>query len=134
MALVHKTLRATAEKVVRAIQIIAIRHQRCLIHPRLKEKAPLTGAFLGGRGWHSCNSEEPTLASRLKRQHRTVVRTVYNTVLCAEHTKIHPDQKEKAPLTGAFLGGRGWIRTTEVTDNRFTVCSLWPLGNPPRWS
>ena len=26
-------------------------------------------------------------------------------------------------------GGRGWIRTTEVSDGRFTVCSLWPLGN-----
>ena len=26
-------------------------------------------------------------------------------------------------------GGRGWIRTTEVVDGRFTVCSLWPLGN-----
>ena len=28
-----------------------------------------------------------------------------------------------------FRGGGGWIRTTEVTDNRFTVCPLWPLGN-----
>ena len=27
------------------------------------------------------------------------------------------------------FGGGGWIRTTEVTDNRFTVCPLWPLGN-----
>ena len=26
----------------------------------------------------------------------------------------------------------GWrrIRTFEVVDNRFTVCPLWPLGNP----
>ena len=31
----------------------------------------------------------------------------------------------------AFLGGSGWIRTTEVVDNRFTVCPLWPLGNTP---
>ena len=30
-----------------------------------------------------------------------------------------------------YIGGRGWIRTTEVTDNRFTVCPLWPLGNSP---
>ena len=29
------------------------------------------------------------------------------------------------------FGGRGWIRTIEVGDNRFTVCPLWPLGNPP---
>ena len=28
-------------------------------------------------------------------------------------------------------GGREWIRTTEVVDNRFTVCPLWPLGNSP---
>ncbi len=27
-------------------------------------------------------------------------------------------------------GGWGWIRTIEVCDGRFTVCSLWPLGNP----
>ena len=29
------------------------------------------------------------------------------------------------------FGGSGWIRTTEVVDNRFTVCPLWPLGNTP---
>ena len=28
-------------------------------------------------------------------------------------------------------GGGRWIRTTEVRDNRFTVCPLWPLGNSP---
>ena len=34
-----------------------------------------------------------------------------------------------------ILGGSGWIRTTEVTDNRFTVCPLWPLGKSPMyWS
>ena len=27
-------------------------------------------------------------------------------------------------------GGK-WIRTTESTANRFTVCPLWPLGNSP---
>ena len=27
--------------------------------------------------------------------------------------------------------GRGWIRTTEVSDNRFTVCPIWPLWNSP---
>ena len=33
-------------------------------------------------------------------------------------------------------GGQGWIRTIEVGDGRFTVCSLWPLGNLPicSWS
>ena len=28
-------------------------------------------------------------------------------------------------------GGQGWIRTTEADSGRFTVCSLWPLGNLP---
>ena len=28
-------------------------------------------------------------------------------------------------------GGQGWIRTTESGAGRFTVCSLWPLGNLP---
>ncbi len=29
-------------------------------------------------------------------------------------------------------GGGGRIRTFEVDDGRFTVCSLWPLGNPTK--
>ena len=39
-------------------------------------------------------------------------------------------RKNPARMHGIF-GGSGWIRTTEVTDNRFTVCPLWPLGNSP---
>ena len=30
-----------------------------------------------------------------------------------------------------LFGGRRWIRTIEAESNRFTVCPLWPLGNPP---
>ena len=30
-----------------------------------------------------------------------------------------------------FFGGGSWIWTSEVEDNRFTVCPLWPLGNTP---
>ena len=33
-------------------------------------------------------------------------------------------------LPHACLPVRWWIRTTEVIDDRFTVCSLWPLGKP----
>ena len=33
-----------------------------------------------------------------------------------------------------FLGGRGWIRTTEAESSRFTVCPHWPLGNTPIFS
>ena len=31
----------------------------------------------------------------------------------------------------SFLTGWRWIRTTEAICSRFTVCPLWPLGNPP---
>ena len=34
-------------------------------------------------------------------------------------------------MQGFVNGGGEWIRTTEVVDNRFTVCPLWPLGNSP---
>ena len=39
--------------------------------------------------------------------------------------------RKKAPHQKCFSGGGRWIRTTEVRDNRFTVCPLWPLGNSP---
>ncbi len=49
--------------------------------------------------------------------------------------------QQKSPIKSGFLpstsfsypfdGGGRWIRTTEVRDNRFTVCPLWPLGNSP---
>ena len=43
-----------------------------------------------------------------------------------------PPSKTAVPGgTAVLLGGSGWIRTTEVVDNRFTVCPLWPLGNAP---
>ena len=29
--------------------------------------------------------------------------------------------------------GWRWIRTTEAICSRFTVCPLWPLGNPSIW-
>ena len=40
-------------------------------------------------------------------------------------------KKTNARCISLFGGGQGWIRTTEVSDGRFTVCSLWPLGNLP---
>ena len=33
-----------------------------------------------------------------------------------------------------ILNGWRWIRTTEACRNRFTVCPLWPLGNPSIWN
>ena len=47
----------------------------------------------------------------------------------------NPYQKKDVILRRRlFSGGGRWIRTTEVTDNRFTVCPLWPLGNSPIFS
>ena len=50
-----------------------------------------------------------------------------NTLFAVKHAKSTLFQVKKR----AFCGGQGWIRTTEVSDGRFTVCSLWPLGNLP---
>ena len=33
-------------------------------------------------------------------------------------------------LINSLVNGWRRIRTSEVVDNRFTVCPLWPLGNP----
>ena len=43
-------------------------------------------------------------------------------------------KKERYDLYRIFLGGGGWIRTTEAKRNRFTVCPLWPLGNSSIWN
>ncbi len=63
-----------------------------------------------------------------ERQHRKVVRSALPSAqfYCANH----PPLKQKHAFA-CFRGGQGWIRTTEVADGRFTVCSLWPLGNLP---
>ncbi len=43
-------------------------------------------------------------------------------------------ENEKSQLNELAFedGGGGRIRTIEGSAGRFTVCSLWPLGNPPR--
>ena len=56
--------------------------------------------------------------------------------LCLATAKAKPASSAKSKETAqscGFLvfGGGEWIRTTEVVDNRFTVCPLWPLGNSP---
>ena len=44
-----------------------------------------------------------------------------------------PHQTKEASVWMPLLfGGGWWIRTTEVSDNRFTVCPLWPLGKSPK--
>lgn len=47
---------------------------------------------------------------------------------------VRPASPESRPAAGfrRLYGGGRRIRTSEVADDRFTVCSLWPLGNPSR--
>ena len=42
------------------------------------------------------------------------------------------DEIKNRRKNGGFdcFGGGRWIRTIEARRNRFTVCPLWPLGNP----
>ena len=41
------------------------------------------------------------------------------------------NEKTTSRVVFSLYGGGSWIRTSEVSDNRFTVCPLWPLGNSP---
>ena len=53
------------------------------------------------------------------------------TITTITRHHLPPKQKKDIPFGMSFcFGGRWWIRTTEVIDDRFTVCSLWPLGKP----
>ncbi len=67
------------------------------------------------------------------RRHFTCRRHTSRTKVCLSCRKAHlvPPNKKDLPQQVFLFGGRGWIRTIEVRDNRFTVCPLWPLGNSP---
>ena len=54
------------------------------------------------------------------------------TWTCMKLLSLEPESSASAnSAIPAEDGGQGWIRTIEVGDGRFTVCSLWPLGNLP---
>ena len=78
---------------------------------------------------NSCNSEEPTLTSLLKRQHRTVVHTVYNTVfVCFAHNKSISHTKRKTkPFDLVFLVGGGAIRVIAKSG----TCAKKHFAPPP---
>ena len=61
---------------------------------------------------------------------KTMKKRIYEKISSA---KLNVLEKALAKAS-AFSGGGWWIRTTEVSDNRFTVCPLWPLGKSPKWS
>lgn len=61
----------------------------------------------------------------------TPVETAHRAVSKSRLSNPPPSKQKNSILTDAVnFGGRWWIRTTEVIDDRFTVCSLWPLGKP----
>ncbi len=65
-----------------------------------------------------------------RKQHRNKAALFWATAKAQINTSRK--SKETAQPCGFFVfGGGEWIRTTEVVDNRFTVCPLWPLGNSP---
>ncbi len=46
------------------------------------------------------------------------------------YSRLIPATQYTVHWPGAGNGGGGRIRTSEGSADRFTVCSLWPLGNP----
>ena len=48
-------------------------------------------------------------------------------VLCHHNRILSP---ARLPVPPRRQNGWRWIRTTEAICSRFTVCPLWPLGNP----
>ncbi len=48
------------------------------------------------------------------------------------HGILSPTRLPISPHPHSIMRCNGWrwIRTTESDANRFTVCPLWPLGNP----
>ena len=110
--------------------------ENSLIHPLAKQKSTSCDV-LCYFGVDSLNSDACKFTCISERAHRKVVRCALRTVVFSlkKPQKSTLSQNKTAHLTMCcFVGGEGWIRTTEVTDNRFTVCSLWPLGNLSVWS
>ena len=80
-------------------------------------------------------------ASYLSRIRQTLARTRQRAAPSVTACAVPPSsgrkafvfrtKQKRAQICTLFFGGRWWIRTTEVVDNRFTVCPLWPLGKPP---
>ena len=73
-----------------------------------------------------CGFSDPCSAASAEPQIR---KRIWSGV--SQHHKRNRTKQKTDPKVGFLFGGGWWIRTTEVSDNRFTVCPLWPLGNAP---
>ncbi len=63
------------------------------------------------------------------------VRDRSRRILSPLRLPIPPHQHMNNMILGSkgiliLINGWRWIRTTEAICSRFTVCPLWPLGNP----
>lgn len=86
----------------------------------------------------TCVPTRPVVDSLpLRRKPRRLKRATGTFLRAGFQIRHLPSAKAKKdiPFGMSFrFGGRWWIRTTEVIDDRFTVCSLWPLGKPSIFS
>ena len=101
--------------------------------------------FLGGSGWILC---APWFSDRSERLRKICVARDFTVSKCyrafwtastyttfgGSHLTLSSAKQKTDLMVGFCFGGSGWIRTTEVEDNRFTVCPLWPLGNTPTYT
>ena len=81
-----------------------------------------TSSWIWGKVW-------PLNTSRHNKKEQGLSCSIHKLNTMKKHKKIECSSLKSVMNTRN--GGQGWIRTIEVTDGRFTVCSLWPLGNLP---
>ena len=118
------------------------RKPTCLsLWERCRAATERAGSLLEGAGLPPCGKTEGA-ASYLLRIRRTFAQTCPRAAPSVTACAVPPSsgrkaffilraKQKRAHICTLFFGGRWWIRTTEVVDNRFTVCPLWPLGKPP---
>ena len=70
------------------------------------------------------------MQKRAKKSLFLTICTQTSCVLICHYSVMDKKRLQFCIKITVFFGGRGWIRTTESGAGRFTVCSLWPLGNP----
>ncbi len=94
--------------------------------------------FFGGGGWNTSRRSAPgprLLICRASGDPRAKIVPPARFLDALSNPPSNQIRKSAPPEGGTdFLGGGGWIRTTEAIRNRFTVCPIWPLWNSSIWS